>query len=304
MQTAQREQPLHSGVHLRFLPSAGKVGLLCVCSALLVYAVAPAVSPVQCGDHWTAAALQPGEVHVYAFEALRGQHIVFETFQDPSWPRPVNTQVTLVDATSGVVIASNNDKAFGDLFSRLAACIPLDGSYEAHVDVSPGTWPGAYDASLTCAAPFLHQDDCTESGEFTCGALFYENVSRCLGNDFDPGERGCTGFAATGGDAVLGLRVEAGWRLDVTLQSTADAALYLAADCQDIPGSCVAGVDRGGAGAAETLRHQFHEAGFWYLILDHHGNGQGDLLLTGALSCATVAVQEATWTQVRRLYQE
>ena len=134
--------------------------------------------------------------------------------------------------------------------------------------------------------------------------MFYQNTARCLTNDFDPGATGCTGFAATGGDAVLGLRVEAGWLLEVSLASTADAVLYLVADCQDIQGSCIAGADRGIAGQTETLRYQFHEPGLWYLVLDHHGNGQGDLTLTGELSCETVAVQATTWTQVRRLYRE
>lgn len=274
--------------------------LLLVCSAV----VASIVTPLRCGDDLSAAALQHGEVHAYSFEALRGQHIVFETFQGADWPRPVNTRAALLQAATGETIATNDDKAFGDLFSRLTACIPSDGSYEVRVDVSPGSWPGAYDASLDCAAPQQHHDDCADAGEFTCGALFYQNTGRCLTDDFDPGDGGCTGFNATGGDAVLGLRVKPGWSLDVTLISTADAVLYLVADCQNIPGSCVAGVDRNLAGQAENLRYDFYETGVYYLIADHHGSGQGDLILTGELTCDTVAVQEATWTQVRRLYRE
>ena len=277
--------------------------MFCIWSALAIAAAASMVSTIECGDRWTAAALVQGEAHVYSFEALHGQHVRFETFQDAGWPRPVNTRVALRHAVSGDVIAMNNDKAFGDVFSKLEACIPQDGSYEMLVDVSSGSWPGAYEASFQCRPPFRHRDNCSEAGEFTCGALSYENGSRCLTDDFDPGGSGCTGFAATGGDAVLGLRVESGWSIDVTLQSTADAALYLVGDCQDIPGTCVAGADRGLAGEPETLRHSFHEPGFWYLILDHHGGGQGDLSLTGALSCDTVAIQEATWTQVRSLYR-
>ena len=117
--------------------------------------------------------------------------------------------------------------------------------------------------------------------------------------DTQPGEDG-----DVGGDAVLGLQVETGWLLDVTLQSTADAALYLVADCRDAATSCIAGADKGGAGEPETLHFQFHEPGTWYLILDHHGNGQGELTLTGDLFCEELAVQATTWTQVRSLYRE
>jgi hypothetical protein len=70
-----------------------------------------------------------------------------------------------------------------------------------------------------------------------------------------------------------------------------------------VPGTSAA-VSTRATGETETLRHQFDTAGLWYLVLDHHGNGQGDLTLTGALTCETVAVQAATWTQVRRLYRE
>ena len=280
------------------------MGLFWAISAVAGTLAASTLAPIQCGDHWRAAAIEQGQLHVYSFQALHGQHVRFETFQDPGWPRPVNTRVQLVHAASREVIASNNDKAFGDVFSKLEACIPQDGCYEVLVDVPSGSWPGAYEASFECTAAFRHRDDCADSGEFTCGVLSYDNAARCLTDDFDPGVAGCTGFAATGGDAVLGLRVEPGWSLDVTLQSSADAVLYLVGDCQDIPGTCVGGADQGQAGEPERLRHHFYEAGFWYLVLDHHGGGQGQLSLTGELSCETVAVQEATWTRIRTLYRE
>jgi hypothetical protein len=282
----------------------------CAISFLLCFVaystLLPTPTVISCGDDWLApplAEVQP-DVHVYRFPAQRGMHVVFETFQDDSWPRPVNTQVELFNADSGELIAQNNNKAFGDLYSRLFACIPVDGFYEAKVSAAPGSIGGAYAAKLSCESPQLHHDDCAQAGLFTCGPLSYENLTRCLTNDFDPGSEGCTGYPTTGGDAVLGIVVEAGSRLAVTMSSSADAALYLVGDCHDVMGSCVAGVDANLAGESETLNYTFDKPGVWYLVLDHHGGGQGTLRLSGNLDCATVSVQPRTWTQVRRLYRE
>jgi len=109
------------------LPLAGKVISLLLC-AVACSSLLPTFSVISCGDQWVApplAEVQP-EVHVYRFHAQRGMHVVFETFRDDSWPRPVDTQVELVAVDSGAPIAQNNDKAFGDLYSRLIACIPAD----------------------------------------------------------------------------------------------------------------------------------------------------------------------------------
>jgi hypothetical protein len=270
----------------------------------VVSVVLSATSTVTCGDRWVAPPLDASTVHAWTFSARRGDKVVFETFPDSAWPRPVNVQAELIDASTGTRLAFNNDKAFGDLHARVQACIPTTGDYVARVGVPAGSLGGSYVGTLQCTPADRRHDDCADAGTLSCGTVFWESAGPCLTNDFDAGPGGCTGYASTGGDAVFGLRVEAGWSLEVTLQSTADAVLLLVADCANVAASCVAGADRTLAGEPEELRYRFDAAGRWFLILDHHGGGQGDLRLHGELDCRSVAVESIPWSQLRRLYRE
>ena len=70
--------------------------------------------------------------------------------------------------------------------------------------------------------------------------------------DLNPGNQGCTGFAATGVDAVVPIDLLTEDLLTVRYQLVDDdASLYLLTDCSDV-GTCLDGADEGLKGDVET----------------------------------------------------
>lgn len=102
-------------------------------------------------------------------------------------------------------------------------------------------------------------------------------------NDYDPGLPGpsCTGSAAPGKDAVFSIEVDCGQFLSVYVEPASfDAALYIVTDCADLAGTCVAGSDEDGAGAAESAAMEVITGHTFYVIVDAHdpeGGGAFDI---------------------------
>ncbi len=96
-------------------------------------------------------------------------------------------------------------------------------------------------------------------------------------NDYDPGAFGCSPCALPGPEIVARLDTQAGEQLRVTLSllsGSADVRFYLATDCSDPVGTCVAASDAPGS----DFQHVVVGAGELYLFVDTTGE------------CATVQV--------------
>lgn len=263
-----------------------------------------AAGEIGCGTVIEGATLAtPADSIVYTFAAGRGEHVVFETFRDPT-QRPLNTLVSVRDAGCGTTLARNNDKAYGDLYSRLEWCAPATGTY-CIVVASYGGSIGGYRATLACtpAAPDVG-DTCEAAPAIPCGAFEIRGSTRCMANDYDPGHAGCTRYAATGSDVVYRVQSGAGARFDVEYRSTADASLYLVRDCRDIAGTCIGGADAGLAGDAEKLGVELPTTAAYALVLDHHAGGQGEFVMRGFLECSSAVVKSVRWQQLKQLYRE
>lgn len=264
----------------------------------------PASPYLRCGDTVAGATIAGPDANLrYVFAAGQGDRITFETFRDPA-QRPLNTVVEVRDACCRVTLASNNDKAFGDLYSRLSWCTPAAGRYCLVVRGYDGS-VGGFQATLECtASPEDHNDTCEAALSLPCGAFAFHGDTSCSANDYDPGQDGCTRFAATGSDVVYAVKAVPGMRLHLSYRSDADASIYIVRDCADIAGTCVAGADRTLLGEAEDLQLDFGDAGRYYVVLDHHGGGHGMFTLVGDLDCPAVAVETLPWQRVKRLYQD
>lgn len=89
-------------------------------------------------------------------------------------------------------------------------------------------------------------------------------------NDYDPGSFGCSPCSLPGPEIVASLDVQAGeyLRLSVTMLSgSADVRVYLATDCDDPAGTCIAASDGPGA----DFQHTVTGAGEIFLFIDTTG---------------------------------
>jgi hypothetical protein len=84
-------------------------------------------------------------------------------------------------------------------------------------------------------------------------------------NDYDPGAYGCSPCALPGPEVVYILETQVGEELRLTAESigSADVRLYLATDCDDPVGSCLA-ASNGGA----VLEHGMAQGGTVFLFVD------------------------------------
>ncbi|MEZ4389421.1 MAG: hypothetical protein R3D98_17910 [Candidatus Krumholzibacteriia bacterium] len=86
-------------------------------------------------------------------------------------------------------------------------------------------------------------------------------------NDYDPGAHGCSPCALPGPDVVFLLDTQPGEdvRLTTSIDDGApDVRLYLATDCSDPVGTCLAASGGNGAG----LHHVISQGGLVYLFID------------------------------------
>ena len=136
---------------------------------------------------------------------------------------------------------------------------------------------GTADQSWTVSVEFQtpDNDDCANAVVLAAGETYAGAFDGAV-DDYDPGNGGCTGSAAPGGDLAYEVELEDGDHLQVVASfDTDDGSLYLVSDCSDLA-TCTSGVDDGAAGIDETLDWTTPpgEGGVYYLIVDS-ANGQG-----------------------------
>jgi hypothetical protein len=170
------------------------------------------------------------------------------------------------------------------------------GSYYILVDTWPApacipdfdlsvTYPVTYANPICELAIDLQQQGQTAFPVYTCGAL----------SDYSPAN-GCTGYAASGEDAVWKIHLEAGQIFGATLTAADyDAAIYVLTDCADMY-SCVAGGDD-----PETFTYLATAEGWYYLVVDgYQAGGCGNSVLTIE---SPVAQATTNWGDVKGMYR-
>ena len=100
-------------------------------------------------------------------------------------------------------------------------------------------------------------------------------------NDYDPGAFGCSPCALPGPEIVASIEAQPGEMIRITisvLSGSADVRIYLATDCEDPEGSCIAAM----GGPASEIQHTVMAGGDVFLYVDTTGE------------CATVRVSRET----------
>lgn len=98
--------------------------------------------------------------------------------------------------------------------------------------------------SGACNAPPNNQ--CGSGAIDVGGGGVFTGMIEDYTDDYDPTSAGCTGFRATGGDAVYTVSGNDGDIVTATLTPSFDGSLYAVTDCNDLLGTCLDGDDRVG----------------------------------------------------------
>jgi hypothetical protein len=194
---------------------------------------------------------------------------------------------------------------------EIRRCLPA-GTYWVVVDGFAGE-ASSFTLSLDCGActpcePSAAHDLCGAARPIPAMGLYTDAGSTaCAADDYGPGS--CTGYSALGRDVVYRIDLPPACTVRMTLRDGPDGvildrSLYLATSCADPRGTCVAGADEA-VEADEVLTYRSNTGGTFYLIVDSFGNSSGGdyRLEVERIDCSTVAVQPASWQQVKTLFR-
>jgi hypothetical protein len=236
----------------------------------------------------------------FEFSATGGTHVVFETGVQGENPS-MDTKLYLYADDCSTELAYNDDGGEG-YFSLIEYDFEADGTFYVVVTGYSSSTTGLYTLTATVEdIPEPQPNDLCEGAIDLAdiGDTYFE-VDLCLfENDYSPESGGCTGYTANGPDAIYSMDLVAGEEVFVSMdvvEGSADLAIYLVTDCADIAGSCVAGDD---SGNPEEFGYTAEADGTYYLVLDTYSG----CCLVGVTFNETVAVEGATWSEIKDLYR-
>lgn len=180
-------------------------------------------------------------------------YVVVDTADSFSYdPADVDIAVGPVTCSAGTSACNGNS---------LEVCSP------AGLSTSTTTCNYGCDASAGACNPPPHDVCGTGAIDVGTGGTFTGNIDE-FGNDYDPTSSGCTGFSASGSDAVYQVTGTAGDVVTATMTASFDASLYAVTDCADVAGTCIDGSDEIGGSAGETIKFVLQDSNPVSIIAD------------------------------------
>ena len=150
------------------------------------------------------------------------------------------------------------------------------------------TGPGGTTSSqVTITVVSISGDTCGDAFAVSASGTFTGNTQTAT-NDYSA-SNACTGFASSGPDVVYRISLQAGDRLQASLQPTGtswDASLYLVTSCAMIASSCVTGQDNGNP---EQIDYTTLVSQDFFLIVDGYAGAGGAYALTIDIGPAPIA---------------
>jgi hypothetical protein len=136
-------------------------------------------------------------------------------------------------------------------------CIPAFS-----LDITAATPPPPPAANDLCTGAIDIQDQGLSSWpvNLTNAGTYYNDYSL-------PTTGSCTGYSTPGPDALYKINLAAGEVLTVDENGTCDVAVWIATDCGNLLGSCVAGKDAGTTGS-EVVTYTAAAAGTYFVVID------------------------------------
>jgi len=231
-----------------------------------------------------------------------GKDVVYRVVVDAGdslWVNYTSTAdgaIYLVSDCSDVVgtCITGRDVAVAGQQEQLRYRFSFGGTYYLILDSetlnSFGTWTAT--GAFVCPQP-PQNDICEVAQPIPCGDFSLSGSTQLAIADysFESDEQSCTGYRAGGRDVVYLVYATAGDSIWIDYHSTADGSIYIATNCNNVTGTCVAGEDSAGTNETETLRHKFTQTNTYYIFIDSFGtNTYGQWTAVGRMNCANVSV--------------
>lgn len=251
------------------------------------------------GDDMSAAIDPAGDIDFFAITVEAGDIVEFETLPGDA----DDTKMWLYD-TDGVTELVFNDDGGEGYYSLFQYEFTAAGTYYIVITHYSASGTGTYILTASDFTPVEPQENDTCDGAIDIISLDepYVELDLCLyTNQYDPGSGGCTGYAATGPEAVYMVTLEPGQTFFASaapIDGSIDLAVYLVTDCADVAGSCVIGDD---SGNPEEITYLSEEGGTYYLMIDSYTNcGSG---LVGVTFDGVVATQHRSFTEIKAMFR-
>ncbi len=253
------------------------------------------------GDDMSAAIDPAGDVDYFAITVDAGAIVSFETLPGDA----DDTQLTLFDTDGTTELAFNDDGGEG-FYSLIEGWeFAAAGTYYVAVNHYSSTGTGTYVLTATAFTPPEPQENDTCDGAIDVVSLDqpYDEFDLCLySNDYDPGSGGCTGYQASGPEAVYMVTLDAGQTFFASAAplegSFIDLSVYLVTDCADVAGSCVVGDD---SGNPEEISYTSENGGTYYLMIDSYTSCGGGMV--GVTFEGVVATENSSLTEIKALFR-
>jgi len=253
--------------------------------------------PLYAGDAYDAE-ITTDDQDWYAFEAMAGDCMIFETHETPGQVT-VDTKLYIYADDCTTQLAFDDDGGAG-LYSRIQYDFLADGVFYVVVTGYSSSSAGFYTLTAdACAAPPVN-DTCAGAIDLQVQGLSEFEIDLCLySGDYTPALPSCTGYSANGPDAVYMIDLLQGETFGACEDPAAgyvDLAIWLVSDCTDPENTCVAGDD---SGNPECVEYTAEADGTYYLIVDTY-SGCGAVIVS---IDAPVANDSESWGTVKSLYR-
>ncbi len=195
----------------------------------------------------------------------------------PSWDTSIYLVTSCANVAQSCVAGEDNGNP-----EQIDYTTAASGDYFLIVDGFAGAG-GAFSLTVTLTAAPIANDTCASAIDVTAGGVFTGDTTNAT-NDYTPiasGLGGCTGYSANGNDVAYRVSLQAGERLQASLDAAWDASLYLVENCTNVSGTCVDGDD---SGNPETVDFTALSARTYFLIADGYGTAHGPFSLSVVIS--------------------
>ncbi len=258
-------------------------------------------NPIVVGDIYLAAIGAMSDVDWFRFDTAGGAAAF--TTEDGANLSPDDTVMALYAADGTTRLALDSGYPWHCYLARYFA----PGTY--YVKVSRGTYgqfTGNYVLTCTGGSPPHANDLCTGAIDVQGQGLQSWTLDLSANGgyyaDYMPPqvESSCLPVPPTGPDAVYAVSLAANESIIISETGDCDVSLWIATDCGNLNGSCVAGADAVGGGATETVTYAAPMAGVYFIVVDSYDPAGCPAVVSIG---SPVAIEGATFGTLKAMYR-
>lgn len=261
-------------------------------------------NPISGGDIYAAKISASTDVDFFTFTTSGGS-ATFETSAGDA-PALVDSKIYIYDTDGTTQVAYDDDSGVG-YYSLVTYNFTTPGTYYVKVIGYSASYTGNY--VLTCTAvapppPPAVNDICEGAIDIQDQSLMSWDVELAVAggysNNYSLSYGGCTGYTTPGPDAVYAIDLAAGEQVMISEIGACDTALWIATDCANLVGTCVAGADAALAGQAETVSFMAATAGTYFVVVDAYTSAGCPVTVTVN---APVATQNESFGALKAMFR-